>query len=108
VPLLLCAVLGGALGVAVTGFRNQNRGVQSEVRSFVVGPAQVEVTFDVNRPNGDPVQCLVRARDRRGTEIGRALIRVPAGRRHVVVTHTLPTRGRPNTGEVLGCSTVKR
>lgn len=105
--MLLCAVLAGALGLAVTGYRNQNRGVQAEVRSFVVGPAEVKVTFDVNRPDGEPVQCLVRARDRQGAEIGRALIRVPAGRRHVVVTHTLPTKGRPNTGEVLGCSPVK-
>ncbi len=108
VPVLLCAVLVGALGLAITGYRNQSGGVQAQVRSFAVGPAEVRVTFDVNRPDSEPVQCLVRARDRQGAEIGRALIRVPAGRRHVTVTHTLPTRGRPITGEVLGCSPVKR
>jgi len=107
VPALLCAVLAGALGLAVTGFRNQSSAVQAEVRSYAVGPAEVRVTFDVTRPGGEPVQCLVRARDRQGAEVGRALVQVPAGRRQVTVTHTLPTRGRPITGEVFGCSPVK-
>jgi hypothetical protein len=107
VPALLCAVLAGALGLAVTGYRNQQGDVQAAVRSFSAGPAEVRVTFDVTRPDTRAVDCLVRARDRQGAEIGRALVRVAGGRRQVTVTHTLPTRGRPVTGEVFGCSRVK-
>jgi hypothetical protein len=107
VAVLLCAVLAVALGLAVTGYRNQHRDVEAAVRSFTAGPAQVRVTFELTRPGTGPVNCLVRARNRQGAEIGRALVRVPAGRQTVIVTYSLPTRGRAVTGEVLGCSPVR-
>ncbi|MEP6697550.1 MAG: DUF4307 domain-containing protein [Pseudonocardiales bacterium] len=108
VPALLGVVLAGALGLAITGYRNQTSDVHSTVRSFDAGPNDVRVTFEVDRPGNEPVQCLVRARDRKGAEVGRVLVRVPAGPRHVTVIRTLATRGRPITGEVLGCSDVKK
>lgn len=107
VPVLLGAVIAGALALAVTGYRNQYSAVQVSVLRYTAGPGQVRVTFQISRPDGAPVNCLLRARDREGAEIGRALVRVPAGKHQVIVTRTLPTRGRPVTGEVLGCSAVR-
>jgi hypothetical protein len=65
----------------------------------------VVITFEVTRPAGRAVSCVVRARSRDGAEVGRAVVPVPAsgGNGSVVVTHALPTRARPVTGEVEGC-----
>ncbi len=106
-PLLIGAVLAIALAAAISGYRNQHRLVQVTVVRFVTGADQVRVTFQVVRPDRTPVDCLVRARNRQGAEIGRAMLRLPAGPRQVTVTSTLPTRGRPVTGEVPGCSAVR-
>lgn len=65
---------------------------------------QVVIQFRVNLPAGEPASCTVRARNRAGVEVGRAVVTVPPGQeRHQVVTYRLATSERPVSGEVLGC-----
>lgn len=71
-----------------------------------VTDTQVAITFEVVRPPGTRVECVVRARAQDGSEVGRASVAIPsspAGGRTVVVTHVLPTTKRPYTGELVGC-----
>jgi hypothetical protein len=76
------------------------------IRYDSVTDQQVRVTFEVVRPGGEAARCVVRARARDGSEVGREEVAVPPGRRgerSVVVTHVLKTTARPVTGEVAGC-----
>jgi hypothetical protein len=60
--------------------------------------------FTVHRPDGVPATCTVRARARDGVEVGRAVVKVPAGtEERARMRYTLETSRRPFTGEVLGC-----
>jgi len=104
VPALASLALAVALGLAVVAYRNQNSGVQASVTGFSIDPASVRVTFEVSRPADQAVRCLLRARDVRGAEVGRARVPIAAGPSRVIVTYTLTTHGRANTGEVYGCS----
>ncbi len=107
VPLLVAALLLGIGWLSLAAYHRQNGAVQASVRSFVIGPSSVVVTFDITRPRHRAVTCLLRARDRHGSEVGRAEVPVRAGDSDVVETYTLPTRGRAVTGEVYGCSLDK-
>lgn len=107
-PVLL-GVAGALVGlvVAVLLFRSYGVGeVRSGARGFVVESDRlVRITFEVDKDPGATALCTVRSRDRTGSEVGNALVRVgPSVERRQVVTYDLPTTGRANTGELAGCS----
>lgn len=66
---------------------------------------QVLVDFRVTVPPGGSAVCVLRARDRAGTEVAREQVTVTAepGDRHVLTQHRLTTTARPFIGEVLRC-----
>ncbi|MEU8422586.1 DUF4307 domain-containing protein [Micromonospora sp. NPDC048835] len=66
---------------------------------------QVVVDFRVTVPAGGSAVCVLRARDRSGTEVARETVTVTAGpgERHVSTRHRLTTTARPFIGEVLRC-----
>ena len=103
VVVLGCVVVAATLTLAITAFRRQVPDVHASVRSFDTGARDVRITFDVTKPRNEPATCLVRARDARGAEVGRAHVPVPRAPRRVTVTYTLSTRARPITGEVVRC-----
>ncbi len=92
------------LALAGVAYVRQRSDVQASVTGFVVGGDSVRITFVLRRPADDDVVCVLRARDARGAEVGRARLRIPAGNSTVRTTYLLRTHGRPNTGEVYGCS----
>jgi hypothetical protein len=98
--------------LAVVGFRLYraygDQDYSSAVTSFTTSGSAVEVEFIVRLPAGGRAECVVRARDRAGIEIGRATVPVSAGTApdRTVVTYRLVTTGTPVTGEVQGCGPV--
>jgi len=69
--------------------------------------SSVEVNWLVDRDARSPVDCVLRARDAAGEEVGRDRVPVPTGGgERVDMTWTLRTSSRPVTGEVLGCVEV--
>lgn len=73
----------------------------------VVSDREVAVRFAVRKKAGDRVFCIVRARGRDGSEVGRDVAEVdPVGgrAREVRSEFQLATTGRAVTGEVQGCS----
>ena len=70
-----------------------------------VGDTSVTVEFDVFKPSGTDVTCLVRALDFDSVEVGRAEVPVSAQPSDVHVVYVLAVTARPNTAEVVSCST---
>jgi len=77
----------------------------ANVTRFTTAEGAVDIEFVVRLPAGGRADCLVRARDESGAEIGRATVAVTAGAepKQTVVTYHLTTNGRPVTGEVERC-----
>ncbi|GAA1397271.1 DUF4307 domain-containing protein [Catellatospora coxensis] len=77
----------------------------ASVTAFDVSDTQVAVTFLIRMPADGTAVCLVRARDKTGTEVGLEEVTVRPGPdpERTMVTHRLATTGRPVTGEVKGC-----
>lgn len=64
----------------------------------------VDIRWSVQRDHGQAVECVVRARNANGDEVGRDRVPVPAGAdEQVEVQHTLTTSDEAVTGEVLTC-----
>lgn len=77
----------------------------AEVTRFTTSDSAVDVEFVVRLPEGGRAQCVVRARDAAGLEVGRATVPVVAGAdpKRTIATYRLNTSGRPVTGELAGC-----
>jgi Domain of unknown function (DUF4307) len=69
----------------------------------VTSDRSVEVRFEVWRKPGVTAQCVVRARNAEGVEVGSRVIIIPAGERQVVLTEVLETRARAVSGELQRC-----
>ncbi len=109
-PAVLALALVAALVFTLIGVRLYRAYGDGDYTASVtafdeITDTQVVVTFMVQLPADGEAVCLVRARDRTGTEIGREEVTVRPGPEpeRTMVTHRLVTTGRPVTGEVKGC-----
>ncbi|GAB08859.1 hypothetical protein GOARA_021_00960 [Gordonia araii NBRC 100433] len=100
-------VLAAGLGLAILGFQKfGNPDVSGEGTGFfITGPTTVDVQFTVNRSDPTlPVACVVKARAKDGSEVGRREVLVEGGTApQVGVRATVHTSARPVIGEVFGC-----
>jgi hypothetical protein len=110
----VAAVVIIALGLAVTFKLYRQYGVPPyQVAATTVTdvtPTSVKISFEVRVPDGKGAVCTLRARDRRGAEIGRTEVTLPAGGpgvRTLHGTHTLSTTGQSFYAEVLGCGPAR-
>lgn len=71
----------------------------------VLDATTVEVTYDVSRPPGTEVDCVLRALDRAKATVGTVTVRVPAQEQQSVRrTDRLRTTGPAVTGLVRSCT----
>lgn len=69
----------------------------------------VDIRWQVERDPGVAVECVLRARDARGEEVGRVRVVVPVDDAEGIdMSHTLKTSGQAVTGEVLTCVELTR
>lgn len=111
---VLAVLLSVAFGALMTALlvtlakRAFNTDPKAAVTGFsVVSDREVAVRFAVRKRPGDRAFCIVRARGRDGTEVGRDVAEVdPVGApaKEVRSEFSLATTGRAVTGEVQGCS----
>ncbi len=94
------------LGLAYVGYdRFGGSQVSYGVLGFhVLSDRAVEVRFEVRKSPSATVACLVRAREKGGTEVGSETVTLgPSPTSQVVTVHQLTTTRRATTGEVTGC-----
>jgi hypothetical protein len=109
VALLAVGLLAVLVFFGVRLYRAYGDGDYSaEVTRFTTSDSAVDLEFIVRLPAGGRAECVVRARNAAGLEIGRATIPVAAGAdpSRTVATYRLITRGTPVTGEVTACGPV--
>jgi hypothetical protein len=105
VVIVVAVVSAAALGVLVwIALYQANPPVRATLLGYeVTSDRAVEVRFEVWRKPGVTAQCVVRARNAEGVEVGSRLIIIPAGERRVVRTEVLETRSRAVSGELRDC-----
>jgi hypothetical protein len=101
-----------ALLVAATAvfFYLQNSGpkVTYALTSFsVVSDTKVTVTWQMTRPLGAEVYCVIRAQDVAHQDVGYATVTVAPGPATVQTSYRMNTESRATTAEVLACSTSR-
>lgn len=104
----------GVLGVAIMlagviwyGVKTQVGAVIPQVIEYhVVDDTQVEVSYQVNRPDERGLLCVIAALDDRHGRVGAAEDRVPAGAGWVRRTVQVRTTQRAVTGVVDSCTRV--
>ena len=99
------ALVGLAFAIALFVQFGPGTDVSAQVRSFeVLSDTAVRVDVEVARDPGAKAWCVLRARDSDGAEVGRRQVDVPVSDdRSTVLSAEVPTTGRPNTGELVGC-----
>jgi hypothetical protein len=108
-PLVIALAVGVLALLTFFGIRlYQAYGDQdysAEVTRFTTSDGAVDVEFIIRLPEGGKAECVVRARDAAGLEVGRGTVEVSAGAEpnRTVGTYRLATRGTPVTGELAGC-----
>ena len=101
------AILVSVIGAAAIAFaivQSRSNSVASQLQSFkVTGPTAVDVTWEINRAKNAPTYCAIRAQDEARTDVGYAIVTVPAGESHMSFSYTLTTESTAVVAEVLGC-----
>lgn len=103
VGILIAAAVSG--GLAFANFKQQNPSVSSQLLAFeVTSPTQVSVTWEVSRGTQSTTYCVLRAQDIRRTDVGYAIVTIPAGTAYEQPTYSLTTNGEAVLAQVLGCA----
>lgn len=104
---LALLVVAAGVGIAYLGFRQfGDPEVSGQATGYeLLSSDRVAVQYTVNRSNpDDAVVCIVRARAKDGSEVGRREVVVPAGGDLQVGARVELTTSRPAViGEVFGC-----
>jgi len=105
--LILAVAVTGALFVSWVVWAAVQQ-AQQDVRWRTVGysdstDSEVTVEFDVFKPAGSTVTCLVRALDVHSSEVGRAEVPVTSTQSDANIVYRLAVTERPNTAEVVSC-----
>ncbi len=107
--IVFAAVLGAGWAIALglllwIALHHSNPSVRGTLLGYeVTSDRSVEVRFEVWRKPDVTAQCVVRARNAEGVEVGSRVIKIPPGERQVVLTEVLETRARAISGELLRC-----
>lgn len=101
-------ILGGGLGVVAAVWLGLSMSLGkvtwTDTGYRVVDDRTVEVEFDVHRPGGQAVTCLVRALDQGFGTVGTLEVALPAGPESVHRKVAVRTTTRAVTGVVKSCS----
>src|SRR5689334_20225502 len=105
--IMLVIVLAASVLVSVKLYQRYG---QTDYQAQIIGwqPADTTMTikFTVKVPAGRPAECLLRARDYGGSEVGRRTVVVKpadASATSIEADETVPTTKRGSVGDVLGC-----
>jgi hypothetical protein len=107
VALVVVVMLGVMAFIGLRLYRAYgDQDYSAEVTRFTTAEGAVDVEFIIRLPEGGRAECVVRARDAAGYEVGRSTVTVTAGTepKRTRATYRLVTTGKPVTGELDGCT----
>ncbi|MGC0419289.1 DUF4307 domain-containing protein [Embleya sp. AB8] len=94
-------------GTVWIGLHGANPGVRGSIPSFrVTSDSSVEAEVEIHKDADKEAVCVLRSRDKDGSEVGRRELRFAKGDKHIDRTETLQTAGKPNTAELEDCHSV--
>jgi hypothetical protein len=96
----LC-LLGGVVGYIA--WNQANPQIQATVISYTTNGDSVQVTFQVNKPASDNLECVLQVVDVQGNVIGSANVPVAPGRSQEDIQSTINTTSPPNSVSVADC-----
>lgn len=100
--MVVTALIAAAIMFAIVQARSSN--VASQLLSFhVKSPTSVDVTWEISRAENTTTYCAIRAQDDARTDVGYAIVTIPAGESHIGFTYGLTTESLAVVAEVLGC-----
>ncbi|GAA2654741.1 DUF4307 domain-containing protein [Paractinoplanes durhamensis] len=110
-PVLSIIVLALVMAVSVLlSIKLYQRYGQTDYEPQIVGweePADttMQIKFTVRVPAGGATECVLRARDFGGNEVGRrtVVVRAAAGATSIEAEEPVPTTARASVGDILGC-----
>jgi len=104
--LVVLAILGL---IGFTQFRVANPSIEGELVAFnTVSATQIDVSWKVQRKAGQVIYCAIRAQDIHKTDVGYAIVALPAGEKIGQAKYSLTTNGTAVLAEVLGCGATKQ
>ncbi|WP_250028401.1 DUF4307 domain-containing protein [Paractinoplanes maris] len=108
VPIVVLAVV--VLASLLLSVRLFQQFGQTDYEAQIVGWEEpsgsvLAIEFKVRVPAGQAAECVLRARDYDGFEVGRRTVVVRAGRNETTIDakETVPTTARASVGDVLSC-----
>ena len=105
--LLVVMAIIGLIGF--TQYRNANPNIEGELVAFkVVSSQQVDVSWKVQRKQGQKIYCAIRAQDIHKTDVGYAIVQVAPGDKVGQISYPLATNGMAVLAEVLGCGATQK
>ena len=104
--LVVLAILGL---IGFTQYRVANPSIEGELVAFqVVSPTQIDVSWKVQRKQGQEIYCALRAQDIHKTDVGYAIVRLAPGNKISQAKYSVTTNGTAVLAEVLGCGATKQ
>ncbi len=95
--------------IVFTQYRVANPSIEGELVAFkVVSAKQIDVSWKVQRKQGQEIYCAIRAQDIHKTDVGYAIVRLPPGEKIGQAKYSLTTNGTAVLAEVLGCGATKQ
>ena len=104
--LMVLAIVGL---IGFTQYRVANPSIEGELVAFKVSSdTQVDVRWKFQRNKDQAIFCALRAQDIHKTDVGYAIVRVPAGEQIGQAKYSLTTNGTAVLAEVLGCGATEK
>ena len=105
---LLPWILASGVLLLVVGyfyFQRLHPGISGKLQSFtVISESEVDVRWQVTRPESQTTFCVIRAQDRARRDVGYSTVTISPGASQTSVNYPLATSDPAVLVEVLGCS----
>jgi hypothetical protein len=91
--------------VVLVGWRAANPSVKGAVSAYTtVSDTRMDLTLEVVRRTQEPVTCVLRARASDSSDVGYAVVRIPAGLGPTRINYQMATAYRGLVAELLACA----
>ncbi len=104
---VLVAIVAGGWGYVMWSMTGSSTGVSNQIIYFDVNRAdQVEITFEVAKPEDRTAVCRIRATDVNHAEVGAKEVRIPPGEGTKTLKERLDTSAQATSVHIQYCNLV--